>query len=231
MTGLNARLWCVHLSIFALLACLTLPAVALTESDMNALAGECEELANAGDYAAAGECSQKLMQAAMDAMPEQMRQMMEASADHNIDFDNTSMAADAEQLLQQSQAAQQRSADERAAERKDRKAEQAARDAAYEKHQRALKCAKFNGRSAGAGDAQHSYGFTSNCDQPVSVYLCFADGPDRPSQTREKRLQPGGTVQWKFAKQTKYTPLTVYDACFQEQQCGPQPSAIACRES
>lgn len=184
-------------------------------ADLESQAQECLRLARSGDRAAANACQQKMMKAVQAAMsePEGMRRMQQESQGRN-----------------------------KAAEKETQPAAPATSQAAQTKHQRARDCTTLSSRSRGsagdrsgrgsgkAGESVYGYGFTNACDQPVTVHLCLADGPQQSSRKRQARLQPGESVRWEFAKRGKYSPLTVHDACFEADQCTSPPGPVACRE-
>lgn len=172
-------------------------------ADLQSQAQECARLARDGDLTAASACQKKLMSAVQAAMPapEDMRRM--------------------QQDIQE----QHKAADENT-----RHATQDAQQAADAGHQRALDCTTLKSSSGKAGGSGYGYSFSSACDQPVTVHLCVADGPQEPSRKRKARLQPGESVRWTFAKRGGYSPMAIHDACFEPDQCAPPPGPVACRE-
>ena len=94
--------------------------------------------------------------------------------------------------------------------------------------QRALDCTTLNTEATDGPD--YAYRLTNNCDRPVTVHLCLAEGPQQPSRKRDTRLPPGESVRWVFAKRGRYEPMTVYNACFKAEQC-ITPGPVACRDA
>lgn len=163
-------------------------------------AQECARMARSGDTAAAAACQQKVMRKAGATMPEHKRRIQ-----------------------------QHKQPQETAGDKLPHETAPDSRQAGDAGHQRALDCATLSSESTDASNDGYGYVFTSACNQPVSVHLCLADGPEQPSRKRNARLQPGESVRWSFAKRGDYEPMTVYDACFDPEQCKAQGS-VACRE-
>lgn len=235
----------------------TLPFTAAAQADATSLEAQmkiCANLALSGDTQGAQTCQQQMIDRVNASMREdlgkvqqenqtienaaQQARMLEcAQATHPkgsaaeaaceqkvLNAAKARLPAETQRMIQEGQR-------QRMAKKKAKQSTQAARQAVEDSHQQALNCITFNSYGINSGQTSYSYAVTSSCDQPVTVRLCFADGPNQPSRTREARLQPGESVPWAFSKRDHYSPLVTYDACFQAEQCKQQPREIACADA